>query len=209
MVYRERSTTVPGVTLWRREAAAGTGIRILPDGCLDVIWDGSTLTVAGPDLRARVHATSARTSFVALRFSAGIGPVLLGVPAAELRDTSPALEEIWPAARARDLTERVAADPGSALEAWLVTMTADRDPDPLGVPLLTLASTGTSVAAMADAVGLGIRQLHRRSLALFGYGPQHLVRVRRLERAVTLARRGSPRTPATPTRHTSRATSAT
>src|SRR3954466_1934691 len=114
MVYRERRAVVPGVVLWQREAAAGEVARILPDACLDLIWDGSTLSVAGPDLRARLHATSAATSFVALRFAAGIGPALLGIPAAELRDTSPALEEIWPAARVRELTERVAADPGSA-----------------------------------------------------------------------------------------------
>src|SRR3954452_7350842 len=116
MVYRERPAPVPGVVLWRREAAAGAVTRILPDACLDVIWDGSRLTVAGPDLRARVHATRAPTSLVALRFSAGIGPALLGVPAADLRDISPALDEVWPAARARDLTEQVAAGPASALE---------------------------------------------------------------------------------------------
>jgi AraC-like DNA-binding protein len=192
MVYRERPAAVPGVVLWRREAAAGTVARILPDACLDLIWNGSTLSVAGPDLRAWVHATSAATSFVALRFSAGIGPALLGVPAAELRDTGPALEEIWPAARARELTERVAAGPVSGLEAWLVAATADHDPDPLGARLLALASAGVPVTAMSDAVGLGLRRLHRRSLALFGYGPQHLVRVRRLERALALARHGTP-----------------
>src|SRR3954454_25150787 len=110
MVYRERSTEVPGVVLWRREAAAGAATRILPDACLDMIWDGSILSVHGPDLRARLHATSAAPSFVALAFAAGSGPALLGDPAAELRDTSPALEEMWPAARVRELTERVAAD---------------------------------------------------------------------------------------------------
>jgi AraC-like DNA-binding protein len=192
MVYRERPAAVPGVVLWRREAAAGAVSRILPDGCLDLIWDGSALTVAGPDLRARLHATSRATSFAALRFSAGIGPALLGVPAVELRDTSPRLDALWPSARARELTERVAAGPTSALEAWLAAATAEHDPDPLGGRLLALASAGVSVTAMADAVGLGVRRLHRRSLALFGYGPQHLVRVRRLERALALARRGTP-----------------
>src|SRR3954471_11140332 len=138
MVYRERPAPVPGVVLWLREAAAGSVARILPDACLDLIWDGSELTVAGPDLRARIHAVAAPTSFVALRFSAGIGPALLGVPAAELRDMSPALDEVWPAARARELTEHVARSPASALEAWLVAATADHDPDPLGVRLLAL-----------------------------------------------------------------------
>src|SRR6185312_10286461 len=65
-------------------------------------------------------------------------------------------------------------------------------PDPLGARILALASAGASISATADAVGLGVRRLHRRSLALFGYGPQHLVRVKRLERALARARRGAP-----------------
>lgn len=192
MVYRERPAAVPGVVLWRRDAAAGAVTRILPDACLDLVWDGSSLVVAGPDLRARVHETLAATSFVALRFSAGLGPALLGVPAVDLRDTSPRLEDLWPAAAAHRLAERVAAAPEPALEAWLRARVAEAAVDPLGARLLALASAGTGVGAMADAVGLGARRLHRRTLALFGYGPQHLVRVRRLDRALGLARRGIP-----------------
>jgi AraC-like DNA-binding protein len=190
MVYRERAAAVPGVVLWRREAPAGAVTRILPDACLDLIWDGSSLVVAGPDLRARMHETPKATSFVALRFSAGLGPALLGVPAVELRDASPPLEDLWPAARARRLAERVEADRGHALEAWLRARVAQTGVDPLGARLLALASAGACVGDMADAVGLGVRRLHRRSLALFGYGPQHLVRVRRLDRALGLARCG-------------------
>jgi AraC-like DNA-binding protein len=192
MVYRERPAAVPGVVLWHREAAAGTVARILPDACLDLIWDGCALSVAGPDLRARMHSTPSATSFVALRFSAGVGPALLGIPASELRDTSPRLDEIWPSARARELTEQVAEGPASGLEAWLLAERARHEPDPLGARLLALASAGASVAVMADAVGLGVRRLHRRGVALFGYGPQHLIRVRRLERALALARSGTP-----------------
>src|SRR3954453_14963814 len=105
MSYRERPAAVRGVVLWQREARAGDVTRILPDACLDLIWDGSALVVAGPDVRSRVHEASAPTSFVALRFSAGIGPGLLGVPALELRDTSPRLGGGWPAGRARGRAE--------------------------------------------------------------------------------------------------------
>jgi AraC-like DNA-binding protein len=51
---------------------------------------------------------------------------------------------------------------------------------------------GRPIAATADLVGLSERQLHRRSLALFGYGPKTLVRVLRMTRAVRLARDGMP-----------------
>ena len=44
----------------------------------------------------------------------------------------------------------------------------------------------------ADELGLGARQLHRRSLAAFGYGPKTLARILRLQRALALARAGVP-----------------
>ncbi|MFD3682356.1 helix-turn-helix domain-containing protein, partial [Streptomyces sp. NPDC058613] len=46
------------------------------------------------------------------------------------------------------------------------------------------------VAAVAAAVGLGERRLHRRSLDAFGYGPRTLGRVLRMRRALALARSG-------------------
>ncbi|WP_133169220.1 helix-turn-helix domain-containing protein, partial [Streptomyces sp. MH60] len=54
------------------------------------------------------------------------------------------------------------------------------------------ADAGRPVAATADALGVSARALHRRSLAAFGYGPKTLARVRRLQRALALAREGTP-----------------
>jgi AraC-like DNA-binding protein len=47
------------------------------------------------------------------------------------------------------------------------------------------------VADVADALGYSPRQLHRRLLPVFGYGPQHLSRVLRLVRAVADADTGT------------------
>ena len=43
---------------------------------------------------------------------------------------------------------------------------------------------------LADAVGLSERQLHRRCLAAFGYGPKTLHRVLRFQNALGRARAG-------------------
>ena len=51
-------------------------------------------------------------------------------------------------------------------------------------------SDSDAVREVADAVGLGERQLRRRSLAAFGYGPKTLQRVLRFQRALGLARSG-------------------
>ena len=65
-------------------------------------------------------------------------------------------------------------------------------PDPLLREVVAALDAGRSVAATADRLGLSARQLHRRSLAAFGYGPKTLARVLRLQRALALARAGVP-----------------
>ena len=57
---------------------------------------------------------------------------------------------------------------------------------------MSALAAGRSVADTADALGLGARQLHRRALVAFGYGPKTLARVLRLQRALGLARQGVP-----------------
>ncbi len=182
MSYQEQRTGVPGIVVWTKDAS-GAG-RILPDGCVDLLWDGTGLTVAGPDTRAREHTSLPGTSYAALRMAAGTGPALLGVPADVLRDRSPTLDELWPEQDVRRLTEQVAEGGACALTAWAQGQRRQREPDPLGGPVLAFARAGTPVSVMADRLGLSVRQLHRRCLPVFGYGPRHLSRVLRLQRAL-------------------------
>ncbi len=149
----------------------------MPDGCVDLLWDGRRLSGAGPDNAARWPRSAEGTAFVALRFSGGVAPALLGVPADELRDRAPDLEELWPTRRVRVLTERVERDPSAVLEAWVVERAARRDLDPFALRVWSMAMAGTSVAAMSARLGISSRQLHRRCLPAFGYGPIHLARV--------------------------------
>jgi AraC-like DNA-binding protein len=192
MTYWERPTSVPGAVLWGRTVGpAPKPARILPDGCMDLVWDGRRLFVAGPDLTARWHQSGAGTSYVALRFSGGTGPALLGVPADEVLDQAPDLGELWPSSEARVLAERVAADPVAAMEAWAVERSASRSADPLGRRVIAMAAAGMPVAVVADRLGLSARQLHRRCLPVFGYGPRRVARVLRLGRALDEARAGA------------------
>ena len=64
--------------------------------------------------------------------------------------------------------------------------------DPFGEHVRTLLDRGHCVSEVADAMGYSPRQLHRRLLPVFGYGPQHLRRVLRLVRAVAAADAGHP-----------------
>ena len=82
--------------VWSRTTDPGPArsLRIVPDGCLDLIWSGDRLWVAGPDTRAWVEETEPGT-MVGVRFAPGVAPAVLGLPASELRDDRPALVDLW------------------------------------------------------------------------------------------------------------------
>ncbi len=151
--------------------------------------------VAGPDTTAHHSAVPPGTTFTGLRFAPGAAPAVLGVAAHELRDQRVAIADLWPATEARRVSERVgSADArGTALEAVAAELWRDgAAPDPVVGEVLRRLSVGTPVAETASAVGLSERQLHRRCLDWFGYGPKLLVRVLRMQRALALARAGTP-----------------
>ncbi|MEO5876520.1 MAG: helix-turn-helix transcriptional regulator [Streptosporangiaceae bacterium] len=191
MRYAERPSR-HGV-IWTRTAPAGQTGRVLPDGCLDLLWDGRVLLVAGPDTRAFVTTAPAETAYTGLRFRPGTGPRILGVPARELRDQRVPLAALWPGARVRRLTERIAEAPDPAALLAGLAAVGDRDAGPVDpVVGAVLADLGRPVADSAAAVGLSERQLHRRCQAAFGYGAKTLARILRMERALALARAGLP-----------------
>ncbi|MFC9745528.1 helix-turn-helix domain-containing protein [Streptomyces niveus] len=201
-MYRERASRVDGVVVWTRtapESDDGPVYPVLPDGCMDLLWIGGRLSVAGPDTHAFTPSRSGPgggfTDAVGVRFAPGIAPALLGVPAHELRDRRVDLTDLWPGPAGRDIAERVAAatDPAAALEAAALRRFAlAGPPDPLLRAVVAGLDAGRPVAAVAESVGLGTRRLHRRSLDAFGYGPKTLARVLRLQRALALVRASVP-----------------
>jgi AraC-like DNA-binding protein len=196
------SQRIAGAVIWTRSVShGGASDRILPDGCLDLIWTSGTLMVAGPDTRAWLSQSGPGESYVGVRFAPGTGPAVLGVPASELRDARVELTDLWRPARVRRVGARIAAaaDPAAALEAVALEAAAPHSPvlsslgsDSAVAPVVASLRAGTAVRAVAERAGLSERQLHRRCLALFGYGPKTLTRVLRFDRAVRLARRGVP-----------------
>jgi AraC-like DNA-binding protein len=188
--YRERRARLPGAVLWTR-TTDGSAYRILPDGCMDLLWIEGELVVAGPDTRAYIGASEPGTRHAAIRFAPGTAPGFLGVPAREILDTRVPLAELWSAGRARRLADRVstAANPALALEEAAVSL-FDESPDGLAGQVLTGVRQGVHVPALADSIGLSERQLHRRCLDAFGYGPKMLARVLRMNAALDRARAG-------------------
>ncbi|MFK0153334.1 helix-turn-helix domain-containing protein [Streptomyces sp. NPDC090499] len=190
-MYGERASRLPGAVVWVNTPGEGGTGRVLPDGCMDLLWHEGRLLVAGPDTRAHVTA-GASGVWVGLRFYPGTAPALLGVPAYALLDQRVELGDLWSAGEVRRLRDRLAGagDPAAVLEEIALERAAPADP--LLRRVVEALDAGRPVAAVADELGLGARQLHRRSRDAFGYGPKTLARVLRMQRALALARAGVP-----------------
>lgn len=186
-----------GAVVWSVTGRAGTGGRVLPDGCMDLIWLDGNLIVAGPDTRPHVTTGSAGADCTGLRFAPGTAPAVLAVPANELLNQRVPLGAIWPQARVRRLEEQIAQSAPGECGALLEQIATERLPNaspPEGwcTALVTHLREGRSVAQAARQVGFSDRQLQRRSVAAFGYPPKTLARILRMQRALDLARRGLP-----------------
>ncbi|MFI6329962.1 helix-turn-helix domain-containing protein [Micromonospora chersina] len=214
-MYREEAAPgIPGAVRWASVSRGEGPVRVLPDGCLDLLWSSrSGLLVAGPDRQAHLSVSVPGERWVGLRLPPGTGPAVFGIPADELRDQRVPLADLWGPAAA-ELADRVAAAdarpaglgrarhghagrPESSISGVLEEVALDRlraagGPDPIGTRVAARLAAGATVAATAAEVGLGARALHRRSRLLFGYGPKTLARILRMRRALDLARSGAP-----------------
>lgn len=185
---------IAGAQVWTA-VSDGSGHRVLPDGCMDLLWMDGHLVVAGPDATAFVSQERPGAVTTGLRFAPGAAPGVIGVPAAALRGQRVPLAALWPSADVERAEETVATSlhPGRTLEALVVEWGhGDGAPDALAAEVTRRARAGERVTAMSSAVGLSDRQLHRRSLDWFGYGPKTLSRILRLDTALGLARAGAP-----------------
>jgi AraC-like DNA-binding protein len=193
--YRERAARVPGADLWTRTAEGGE-YRILPDGCMDVLLIDGDLVVAGPDSHAWTGSARRGTRYAGIRFAPGAAPGFLGVPARELLNERVPLADLWSPTRSRQLLDRIRSspDPAVALDVEVAKL-VDEPPDRLISYVLRNVRGGllrgsAGVSKLAGTIGLSERQLHRRCLDAFGYGPKMLDRVLWMNVALDHARTG-------------------
>ena len=198
MEYREHPPSpalAPWVACtWERRDGGGAPVRVLPDGCIDIIWtEGSGAFVAGPNTTAFLVSLPARTHVAGVRMRPGAAPPLLGVDGAALRDARVGLSELW-GDEASELEERLesSASPVADLVAAVRRRAgAGGAPDALvQAAVARLGDDAAPVSAIAGDLFVSERQLRRRFGAAVGYGPKRLGRVLRLGRALAAARRG-------------------
>lgn len=167
-------------------AGAGSPWRILPDGCFDLLLPlageverggaGERIhepRVIGPMTRSLEVRSRGRIELVGIRFRPGPASRLLPLPA--LRDLAvPAADLVG---GTEVLSDRVRACPvperPARLAEWLMGALARARVEPTDGSLARrLAAVGTArVRDLAGSLGLSERQLHRRTLALWGLSP--------------------------------------
>lgn len=190
-MYSERpSHVIPGAVVWHTvRSANGT---VLPDGCMDLVWRGGTVLVAGPDTEP-FTVTASPDPGVGVRFPPGLLPHLLGASATHLRNRRVPLDDVVGRRNAAVLAGLDPVDAAAAFESFAVARLGDvGPPDPAVTAVVRLVGRGVPVAEVAATTGLSARALHRLGIRSFGYGPKTLAGILRLQRAQALAARGVP-----------------
>ena len=187
--------------VWSNALAVNSGntIAVVPDGCIDLIWDGGDLTVAGPDVVAALSPGHATRTIIGVRFCAGAAQKWLGLPMSEIVGARLPLAEFW-GARARELAARMsdAVAPEQrmrVLEQALGQMAPDVEAPDSGMSFvfnaLKTESAGRGMSIILDRLDMSPRTLRRRCHDAFGYGPKTLDRILRFQRFLALARQAS------------------
>ena len=169
--------------------------RVLPDACVDLIWQrGTGVFLAGPDTGPVLMPMPPGSVLTGVRLRPGAGGPALGRPLSGLLDQRPGPGDLR-GELPRDIGARLAAEvPGGlrpdialrclvGLAGQLVT---SAPPDPLVVTAAhRLGRPGAQVRQVALDLAISERQLNRRCCAAVGYGPALLRRVLRFRRFVS------------------------
>ncbi|MFT3670048.1 MAG: helix-turn-helix domain-containing protein [Pseudoxanthomonas sp.] len=185
--YRQHDLA-PGLSLLCRwdyvQGAQATPALVLPDACVDLLWDGVALSIAGPDTQAQYAHVGPGQRLQGLRFAPTAAARWMGVPLHALADQRVDLRDIG-RPRLSALADRMAGREDDAM-AWLAErILADTPPRDRAMQAVHAQLSRTqpdSVAQLARDLGITERTLLRRCDAAFGYGPKLLARILRLQR---------------------------
>ncbi|KGF81674.1 hypothetical protein IA69_10380 [Massilia sp. JS1662] len=165
--------------LWTSHAVPHDGpvrTRVLPDNCIDILWqDSSPLgKVAGMMSRPHHVEMTKPVLTVAVRFLPGAARAFVDVPLSELQDGHPVLADLWARADAEALAaslwerERTPEERLGIIERALLARLRTHAParaDALArAAVLRLEASGGAMRVEALADGLGITRQHLASL---------------------------------------------
>ena len=149
--------------LWRIRASEPSELRIVPDGCMDIIRG----EVVGSFTKAQTATLESGGVYEGLRFHPGGFPALFGMPASELVDLQVPVTEVAPRFRS------------------LCALAADAPPPD---PLARAVAGARDVHSLSADSGYSERQLRRRVHGATGHPPKRLMRIARMQRVLRAGR---------------------
>src|SRR5689334_18883082 len=170
---------------------------VVPDGCVDILWNAGGLYVAGPDTRPVLEAVR-RVSVSGVRFRPGAARLWLGTPLSEIRNARVPLAEFWKGDASR-LAEHLSTVPDSTgataiLQHALLNRLSRVGQADRQVAFLrheAAVTSGRSETAafrhLSRHMGLSERTLRRQCIEVFGYGFKTLQNILRFQRVLRLA----------------------
>jgi AraC-like DNA-binding protein len=187
--YRPAQAVTRTVTCtWHGVAGRPRRMRLLPDGCLDLVWDGERARAVRPAPRRVRRPVGESPPVIGIRIRPGWAAVVLGMPLRDLPDVAD-LAGVWDRGSAHDLeaalarTATPAAGRAVLTDGVIARLARGTGPDPrviaavaqLGQPRVTVGDT-------ARHVGLSDRQLRRRFDDHVGLPPKTLQTILRFQR---------------------------
>jgi AraC-like DNA-binding protein len=206
-IYRERA---PETTLrehvrcvWVNDLSQSQNeyVRVVPDGCADIVWTGTSLIVAGPDTQSILDRLPRGAVVVGVRFHPGAASAWFGLPLSEIVNSRVPLSELW-----RDDADRLfdrvtgscsAPEIALKLETFLLSRLGEVGLADKQIAFLRRAAgdnshpAGERLDRLAARIGMSERTLRRRCMGAFGYGFKTLDRVLRFQRFLRLAAHSS------------------
>lgn len=183
----------------RARATPGAVQRVVPDGCMDILFSfGDAVaerpaprsTVVGTMMRARSFVLRGQVDLFGVRFRPGVATALLRIPGHEVTDRAVSLADLWH--DAAEIEERLFASDSAArvrlMEAVLLRRlagTGDPDRRVLAAARRIEATAGqVSLTRLHETLGLGRRQMERLFLDAVGLSPKTACRVARFRAAL-------------------------
>lgn len=168
-------------------------LRVVPDGCADIVWSGNSLVVAGPDSQCVLDRLPRGAVVVGVRFHPGAASAWLGLPLTEILNSRVPLAELWENDADRlvdNIMKKCSAQETAvaALETFLLSKLGEVGRADRQIAFLRRAAGDNCHPAdvrldrLAARMGMSERTLRRRCLDAFGYGFKTLNRVLRFQR---------------------------
>jgi AraC-like DNA-binding protein len=203
-VYREfaPSADLVGVVActWAGCAGWARALRLLPDGCVDLVWDGTSLAIIGARPGITRYPLADNTRSVGLRLRAGAVGGIVSSPAFRLPARRLPLDAVWDEGCRSLATALRRCTSASAQRETLERAVArrldgDHHPDRTVLTAVLALEAGANVAAAACEASVSPRELRRRFRNHLGYGPKTFGRVARFHGFVShlCAPSGAPR----------------